>query len=234
MTTPAAFGAANTARVAAAGRRDAERLRAALDAAGGGCPELWRRVAEARIAAPGEPWTVLAPTLGMTKDEAYGHYRRLLALARDPSAVPLRCGCGRVIRRIPGQDRQPERCAECRRQAAVFRAGKAEVLRLLEEHGPLPAREIAIRLFGDRCRTLSGRFRGAADDAVRKTLDGLARSGLAARVRLRPLPVLWAATVPDPAREPAAAAPGRCGVCRRPLASAVHRVKCGTGGGRRG
>jgi hypothetical protein len=41
-----------------------------------------KTVAEARAANPGLSWRELAGSLGMGKDEAYGHYRRLMAAAR--------------------------------------------------------------------------------------------------------------------------------------------------------
>lgn len=83
----AVLTAANAHRAGSAGRRDAGRLRQALDLTGPGCPTHYRRVAEARIAAPDMPWSQVAASLGLTKSQATSYARRLLRL------VPVN-GCG--------------------------------------------------------------------------------------------------------------------------------------------
>lgn len=74
------LGDANTRRTVTAGQQDAVILRQALERVPY-CPPLYRKVAEARIAAPAVPWSVLAASLGMTKDRATGYRRRLLEMA---------------------------------------------------------------------------------------------------------------------------------------------------------
>lgn len=53
------LGDANTRRTVTAGQQDAVILRQALERVPY-CPPLYRKVAEARIAAPAVPWSVLA------------------------------------------------------------------------------------------------------------------------------------------------------------------------------
>jgi DNA-binding transcriptional regulator WhiA len=76
----AALRQANAAQTARAQERDAEIFRAALDAAGPGCPGHLKRVAEARILSPGVSWSQIGAALGMTKDQATGCARQLLKL----------------------------------------------------------------------------------------------------------------------------------------------------------
>jgi DNA-binding transcriptional regulator WhiA len=76
-----ALRTANTNRILAAGKRDAVLLSRALEVLGDQCPPHYREVAEARISAPGESWSVIATRLRMNKDTAVGCKNRLLALA---------------------------------------------------------------------------------------------------------------------------------------------------------
>lgn len=74
------FEAANIERTISAGHRDALRARAVLDQ----CTGRARVVAEARIADPEAPWSVIAGRLGMTKDQATGLFRRAMTRAELP------------------------------------------------------------------------------------------------------------------------------------------------------
>jgi DNA-binding transcriptional regulator WhiA len=83
------FSAANARRRVEAGRRDAESAETALEVLGQRCRPGHRVVAEARIADPEASWADIGQRLGITKDQAVGRFRRMLAAAsvRDDDQV---------------------------------------------------------------------------------------------------------------------------------------------------
>jgi hypothetical protein len=72
-------GQANATRSVAAAQRDVIRARTALATLGPRCGERARSVAEARIADPDASWREIGDRLGLTKDQAIGLFRRLMA-----------------------------------------------------------------------------------------------------------------------------------------------------------
>jgi DNA-binding transcriptional regulator WhiA len=76
---------ANFHRAAAAGIRDAELARDALDTLGDKVPLRWQLVAEQREKNPVASWAEIAGQLGITKDAAIGCFRRLIKHAEATS-----------------------------------------------------------------------------------------------------------------------------------------------------
>lgn len=81
-----ALRGANEDRTRTAADRDVRLASKVLDALGNRCAAPQRRVAEARIRNPGASWAQLAAGLSMTKDQAYGHWRRMLAATGKPAS----------------------------------------------------------------------------------------------------------------------------------------------------
>jgi DNA-binding transcriptional regulator WhiA len=75
------FKAANEARTAGAGKRDAQLAAQWLAAWPADWPETWRIVARARAASPGASWAQLGAQLGWTRDRAAGNWRRMMKAA---------------------------------------------------------------------------------------------------------------------------------------------------------
>jgi len=73
---------ANTLRQRANGHQQAGSATMILARFGPALNPSQRAVAEARAASPGASWTEIGAGLGMTKDQAVGHWRRGLEKAR--------------------------------------------------------------------------------------------------------------------------------------------------------
>ena len=75
----------NAHRTGRTGKRDAEIARAVLAVLSEDqCEPGWREVAEARAAHPDISWRELALGLGITKDEAFGRFRRMVERSENP------------------------------------------------------------------------------------------------------------------------------------------------------
>jgi hypothetical protein len=85
---PESFIAWNASRTRAAGHRDAGSATMILARYGDTVSARQRLVAEAKIAAPEASWTEIGATVGMTKDQAAGLFRRMLRTARLQVEVP--------------------------------------------------------------------------------------------------------------------------------------------------
>ncbi len=75
----------NAHRISRTGKRDAEIARAVLAVLSEDqCESGWREVAEARAAYADISWRELALGLGMTKNEAFGKFRRMVERSENP------------------------------------------------------------------------------------------------------------------------------------------------------